>query len=97
MRKLRIIVVIVVFVAVGTLSSVLSPVSAKNEASTTPRVQLAQTGLAPLTHSSLSRVARAPLGSVAGVALTVPEPVLLFLLGSGLISAGALVRRRIRS
>jgi len=97
MRKLGIIVVIVAFVAIGTFSSVPSSVSAKNAASTTPPVQIAQTNSAPLMHSSLSRAAQAPLGSVAAVAPTVPEPALLFLLGSGLISAGVLVRRWIRS
>lgn len=97
MRKLGIIVVIVAFVAIGTLSSVLSPVSAKDAGSTTPVVHIAQPNSAPLTHSSLSRAARAPLGSVATIAPTVPEPALLFLLGSGLISAGVLFRRRIRS
>ncbi len=97
MRKLGIIVVIVAFVAVGSLFSVLAPVSAKDAASTTPVVQIAQTNPAPLTHTNLGRVVRAPLGSVAAIAPAVPEPALLFLLGSGLISAGVLFRRRMRS
>jgi len=97
MKKLGIIIVIVAFVAIGTLPSVLAPASAKDAAPTTPVVQIAQTNPAPLRPASLSPVTRAPMGSVATVAPAVPEPAWLFLLGGGLISAGVLFRRRLRS
>ena len=97
MKKLGIIFVIVAFVAIGTVSSVLAPVSAKDVASSTPTVQLAQAGPAPLAHTRLSAVAHAPVGNVVLVHTTVPESASLFLLGGGLISAGLLFRRRIRS
>ncbi len=99
MKKLGLIVVIVAFVAMGRLSSDTSQVSAKDAAATTATVEIAQANPAPLSTPQPGRAARAPLGSVSVVypAVPIPEPALLLLLGSGLISAGVLVRRRIRS
>lgn len=97
MRKLVITIVSIAFVALGTRSGVVSSVRANDVVSPAPRVQIAQTRPAPLAHSSLSHVTHAPLHTIVTLAPAVPEPAVLFLLGSGLISVGLLFRRWIRS
>jgi hypothetical protein len=101
MKKLGLIIVIVAVIAMGRLSSDTSRVSAKDSASTTPVVQIAKARPAPtpMMQSGPGRATHAPLGGVSVVDPVIPfsESASLLLLGSGLISAGVLVRRRIRS
>jgi len=101
MKKLGLIVVIVAVIAIGRLSSDISRVSAKDSVPTSPVVQIADANHAPapMLHSSPARAPRAPSGVVSMVDPVIPfsESASLLMLGSGLISAGVLVRRRIRS
>jgi len=96
MKRAGLIVVIVAFVALGRLASDTSRVTVHDRP--VEVVQVAQANPEPLMQTSSNRGSQAPLSGVAVVDPMAPltESASLLLLGSGLISVGVLVRRRIR-